>query len=171
MGSGDPPCPLLVPPTKLPRKHQLCPLASPSLCFSTFVGIYSAARLLPHNFGVRLADAGACRSDGRKGLVARPAQAVSSSAQNAKLRESCHSIVQADFFGDFTVFNAQHRCSSEPHFFPGSCWKRTHKKIIEGRTHVCTAAFPTSNNVITLSDQVSRPPEIKVRETLHEIRA
>ena len=139
MGSGDPPCPLLVPPTKLPRKHQLCPLASPSLCFSTFVGIYSAARLLPHNFGVRLADAGACRSDGRKGLVARPAQAVSSSAQNAKLRESCHSIVQADFFRDFTVFNAQHRCSAEPHFFPLSFHADTVHKLGLGYSKECNS--------------------------------
>ena len=77
-----------------------------------------------------------------------------------------HAIVQTDFLRDLAVFDPKHRRSRELHLPARRRWQRPHEEIAEGRAGVRAAAFPASNHIVALGNEVRRAREREVRERL-----
>jgi len=103
--------------------------------------------------------------------IASAALAVGSSGpQQAELLKRSHSIIQADFLCNLAVFDAKHGRSGEAHLPAGRRGERTDQKIAERGPSMRSTAFPTTDHVVALGDEVRRAPEIEIRKRLAEAR-
>ncbi|HLZ59655.1 MAG TPA: hypothetical protein VKR06_22120 [Ktedonosporobacter sp.] len=105
-----------------------------------------------------------------KRISAAARVARSDGTSEAKLLEGGHAIVQTNFLYDLAVFNPKHRCAGESHLSASGGFQRSNEEVVEGRTGVRAAAFPATNHILTLGNQVSRAPEVEVRKRFTRIQ-
>src|SRR5947209_17998974 len=65
-------------------------------------------------------------------------------------------------------FDAKHGRSGEPHLPARSRREGTDEKVTESGPRVRATAFPTTDHVVALCDEVRRTPEVEIRECLAE---
>src|SRR5688572_14540479 len=110
-----------------------------------------------------------CRLRGRvlyQGRTTVPGadNSTSGHANQPELLERGDAVVEPDLLDDLPVLHLQHRRAGELHPFARVGAQRAHQEIAEGRPGVRAAAFPPAHDVVTLRDQISRAPEVEVRE-------
>src|ERR1700730_10009146 len=78
-------------------------------------------------------------------------------------------LVEADLLDDLAVDHLQYRGAGEAHLAAGRSRQAADQKVLEGRTRMRAAAFPLSDDIVALGDQVRRAPEIEIGECGAEI--
>src|SRR5215467_12571222 len=86
-----------------------------------------------------------------------------------ELGQRRHAVVEADLLDDLAVDHFQHRGAGEVHLAAGRSRESSHQEVVEGRTRMGATAFPPTDDVVALGDQVRRTPEIEVGESGAEI--
>jgi hypothetical protein len=90
------------------------------------------------------------------------------SPQQTQLLQRSYSIIQADLLGDLAVLDAKHGRAGESHLPTGCRRKRADEEVTEGRAGVGAAAFPATDHVVALGNQIRRTPELEIRKRLAE---
>src|SRR3954447_14559155 len=98
----------------------------------------------------------------------RPLLRVLRRLQNSELLKCGRAVIQPDLLRDSTARHAQHRRPSKAHLATRTRGKRPDDEVVEGRTSVRPTAFPATDNIITLGDQVRSAPEVQIREGVAE---
>jgi hypothetical protein len=87
----------------------------------------------------------------------------------AELRQGCDAVVETDFLDDFAILKLQHGRSRELHLPAGVGRQASDQKVIESRTGMRAASFPTTDDVVAFRDQVGGAPEVEIRKRLPEV--
>src|SRR5262245_34641385 len=74
-------------------------------------------------------------------------------ADQAKLGESRHAIVETDLRNDLPVLELEDGRSGEPHLAAGGGRERPDKKVAERGTRVGAAALPAADDVVALGNE------------------
>src|SRR6185295_3212974 len=122
--------------------------------------------------------------DGRR--VARPRAAVSITSSwdsrsairssgaprafdQSELHQGSYPIVQTDLLRDPAFFDSKYGRAGEPHLSAGRSRQRSRQEVTESRTRMRTATFPAADHIVAFGDQISRAPEIEVRESIAKV--
>src|SRR5260221_9242733 len=105
-----------------------------------------------------------------KRIVATACVTRSDGTDEAELLEGGHAIVQTNLLHDLAICNPQHRGAGEVHLAARRRGPRSDKEVAKGRTGVRAAAFPATNHILTLGNQLSRAPEVEVWERFTKSR-
>jgi hypothetical protein len=91
-----------------------------------------------------------------------PVRFSSGCLQDTKLLKRSHAVVQADFFGNFTVLDPEHSRSGKPHLPAGRRRKGAGEKVAEAGSGVRAATLPTTNHIVAFGDEIGSTPEAEV---------
>src|SRR5450631_1692174 len=93
------------------------------------------------------------------GIRRRWPVASSNDGDEAQLGQRCDPVVQALLFDNPSVFETQYRRPGEMHLPARSRWESADEKVVESRPGMRATAFPTTDNVVALGNQVGSAPE------------
>src|ERR1700730_8802847 len=99
----------------------------------------------------------------------RGARYDSRGADKAELLQGRYPIVKTDFLEDLSVLEFQHGCAGEFHLAAGVGRQRSHQEVAERLPGMCSAAFPSTDDVVAFRDEIRSAPEVEIGERLSEV--
>src|SRR5450432_78961 len=86
-----------------------------------------------------------------------------------QLGQGRNAIVQALLFDDLSVLQTQHGRPGEVHLATRGRRQSPNEEIVECRPGMRATAFPTSDHVVALGNQVGSAPEVEIRKRLAKV--
>src|SRR5215471_21119382 len=89
-------------------------------------------------------------------------------ANQSELMERRHAVVQSNLLCDLTVLQPQDRHSSESHHPTGRLRQGSREEVAVRRTGMCATAFPATDHVVAVGDEVAGSPEVEIGKRFTE---
>src|SRR5260370_29867361 len=108
-----------------------------------------------------------CAGLTRRSMVESPGLARATRSgllQKLERRQRGGTVIEADLLDDLAVDNLQHGGAGEVHLAASGSGEAADQEVVEGRSGVGPAAFPLTDDIVALGDQVRSAPEVEVGE-------
>src|SRR5258708_4243678 len=100
----------------------------------------------------------------------RRARYDSRCADKAELLQGRYAIVKTDFLEDPSILEFQHGRARKFHLAAGVGRQRSRQEVAERLPGMRTAAFPSTDDVVVLRDEIRSAPEVEIGERLPKVR-